>query len=147
MVKLSEAERSQFYTEVAAATSPRTAEILVHEVLEVQWDDLVTKSDLRGDLADLRGEFTTLKGEFADLRGEFAELKGEFGDLRGEFAVLKGEVADLRTEMRTGFAEVHTRFAQVDAKMEQRFHRQLVWLISAIASVAAFQTTLVLALH
>ena len=137
MAKPSEAERSQFYTEVAAATSPRTAEILVHEVLEVQWDDLVNKSDLRGDVAglrgeftDLRGEFSVLKGEFADLRGEFSVLKGEFADLRGEFADLRGEFSDLRSDVQVGFANV-------DAKLEKQFRQLLLWLMSTIIAVAA----------
>lgn len=146
MADVSETERAQFSTEVAAATSPKTAELLVREVLKVQWDDLVTKSDLRGEVAgqrgefaDLRGEFAGLRGEFADLRTEFAVLEGEFADLRGAFSVLKSDFADLRDEMRTGFADIR-------ADQDRRFQRQLVWLISAIASVAAFQTTLFLAL-
>lgn len=66
MTELSEADRSRFYTEVAAALSPESAEILMHEVLEVHWEDLVTKADL----ADLRGEFAGLKGDYGDLRSE-----------------------------------------------------------------------------
>lgn len=56
MTKLSEAERTQLYTEIAAATSSRTAEILMHEMLDVRWDDVATKVDLAAAETSLRSD-------------------------------------------------------------------------------------------
>jgi len=157
MANLSETARSRIYTELASATSPESAEIFMHEVLDVHWEDLATKTDLAalgGNFTGLRGEFAELKGDFADLRGEFADLKGEFAELRGEFADLKADVADLRSEMRVGFAQVNTRFAHVDsrmdigfarldAKLERQLRVQLVWLIATLCTLGG----LIIAVH
>ncbi len=129
MTNLSESERSQFYTELATATSPNTAEILVQRTLDVRWDELATKPDV----AVLRGEFSLLKGDFAELKGEFAELRSD--------------VAEIRSEMRVGFARVDARFTQVDArvetgfavmnaKLERQLRLQLVWLIATLVAIA-----------
>ncbi len=126
MANLSETDRSQIYTEVAAATSPKTAEILMREVLDVQWEDLVTKADYRP--------------EFAGLRGEFADLRGEFAELRGEFTELKGEVADLRSEMHVGFAPQN-------ANLERQFRIQSNRMLGSMIALFSLLGGLVLAVH
>ncbi len=126
MTNLSETDRSQIYTELAAATSPKTAEILMREVLDVHWEDLVTKADYRP--------------EFAGLRGEFAELRSEFAELRSEFAELKGEVAELRSDMRVGFAEMN-------AHLERQFRIQSNRMIALMIALFSLLGGLVLAVH
>lgn len=78
MANLTEQDRSRLYTELSTATSPHTAEILMHEVLEVHWVDLATKS------------------EFADLRAE----------TRVGFAKVDVRFAKLDAKVDTGFAQL-----------------------------------------
>ena len=143
MTNLSEADRAQFYTELAAATSPKTAEVLMHEVLDVHREDLVTKSDL----AILEGKFAGLQGEFAGLQGQFAGLQGEFAGLRGEFSVLKSDVAELRSEVRIGFARVDARFAQQEATIAQQFHVNFTRTFTLMIALFSLLGGLVIATH
>jgi hypothetical protein len=121
MANLSETDRSQIYTELATATSPNTAEILMHEVLDERWEDLATKTDL----AELRGELTELKGEFADLRSE----------MRVGFAQVDARFAQVGSRMDTGFA-------RLDAKLEHQLHMQLIWLMGSLLTMIGFFITI-----
>jgi len=46
MTKLSETDRSQVCNELAEATGPMTAEVMMRQVIDAPWHDLVTKRDL-----------------------------------------------------------------------------------------------------
>ena len=66
----------------AASADPALAEAFVRVVQrggEADLAQLVTKTDLRAEVADLRGEMTELRGELrtaaADLKGEIARSK------------------------------------------------------------------------
>jgi hypothetical protein len=84
MAKLTETERSRLYTELSTATSPHAAEILMHEVLDIHWEDLATKS------------------EFADLRSE-----AHVG-----FAKVDARFAKLDAKVDTGFAQLDAKLEQ-----------------------------------
>jgi hypothetical protein len=71
MTELSETDPSQIYTELAAATSPKTAEILMHETLDVSWEDIANKADVTATKNDLVSEIAEFRAEtrvgFADM--------------------------------------------------------------------------------
>jgi hypothetical protein len=71
--------------------SPESASFLVHDRPPGGWESLVTRDQLRAEMADLR---TGLRGEIADLRTETRE---EFGKVRAEISAL---AAELRKEMQ-----------------------------------------------
>ncbi len=64
MANPSETDRSQIYTELAAATSPKSAEILMHEVLDVRWDDIATKSEIADVRSEMRVGFAQQNASF-----------------------------------------------------------------------------------
>lgn len=75
---------------------------LLRETQEAGLAQLVTKAELRAELAELR----------AELRAEMAELRTE----------LRAEMAELRMELRTGLADTRGEIARAQ-------NRLLIWLL------------------
>lgn len=61
------------------------------EVIQINFKELVTKEDLRRDIAELR---TELKRDIAELR---TELKHDIAETKSE---IKRDIADIRGEMK-----------------------------------------------
>lgn len=71
MTKLSAAEKSQTYNELAQVTSPATAEAIMQSAIDVPWDTLVTKDHLDSRLAQIDAKVDT---RFAQVDARFAEM-------------------------------------------------------------------------
>lgn len=81
MTKLSAADRSQIYTELTDATSPRTAEALMQNMVEAPWDNLVTKDHLDARFAQVDVRFAQIDVRFAEVDARFAQVDARFAEL------------------------------------------------------------------
>ncbi len=97
---LSQKHRSVLYDHFAPLVGDDAAEALMAEFPATEGDQLVTRDDLRAELAEVRTEIagveSRLRADFADLRVEFADLRGE---VRTEMAAFRGDLADLRSDL------------------------------------------------
>ena len=82
-------------------------------------DEPVTKEFVRAEIADVRAEMADVRAEIEALRGE---LHTEVGTLRGE----------LHTEVGTLRGELHTGIAQLEARINDRFREQTMWMAGAM---------------
>jgi hypothetical protein len=76
-----ERARHELYQQLERVVGKEATDTLMSYLPPVGWADVVTKHDLRGEMAALRGEMAELRGEMAELRGE---MRGEIGNLRAE---------------------------------------------------------------
>jgi hypothetical protein len=67
MTNLSASNRSQIYTELAAATSPKTAEALMQSAIDTPWDKLVTTDHLDARFAQVDARFAQVDTRFAQV--------------------------------------------------------------------------------
>lgn len=58
---LTPSQRSQVYNELAEATSPMTAEVIVQSVVDVPWDSLVTTDHLDARIGQIDARFAQLE--------------------------------------------------------------------------------------
>ena len=98
----SAADRSQIYTELTEATSPRTAEVIMQTIVDAPWDSVVTKNHLDATVATL-----VTKDH------------------------LDATVATLVTKDHLD-AQLETMEARIDAKFERTMRTQMIWLMSTI---------------
>ncbi len=71
----------------------RLADALMEALPPIEYSELATKQDLLLTKAELRADMAELKSE---IKGETGELKDKVGGLRTE---LKSDIADVRSEM------------------------------------------------
>jgi hypothetical protein len=68
----------------------RLAAIAMEAIPPLNYEQFVTKDDLRATGSELRGDMALLRGEMAEARGEVSQLRGdmsvEFGRVRSEAA-------------------------------------------------------------
>lgn len=122
MAKLSAAERSQTYNELAEATSPTTAGVIMQNVVDVQWDDLVTKDHLDARVAQVDVRFAQVDVRFARLE---AKVDARFSETD---------------------AKVDARFSEMNAKFERSMRSNTFRILTTmfafngalVAAMAAF---------
>lgn len=130
---LSEKHRSSIYRNLTELLGEEEAAALLSQFPTRDLDEPVTKEFVRAELAVLRGEIHELRGE----------LHSEVSGLRGE---LHSEVAGLRGELHTGLAGVRVEIAGLEARMNERFRQQTMWMAGTMLtgiSVAAAVSALV----
>jgi hypothetical protein len=102
-VTLTAKHRSSLYRSLSPLVGDEEAEALLAQFPGREGDELVTKDFLR------------------------AELRGEVGSLRAE---LGGEIGSLRSGLGGEFAGLRTEIAQLEARMNDKFRQQTIWMSS-----------------
>ncbi len=70
------------------------------ELKEELAKELVTKADLREEVAKLRQEIARLDSQIAELRGEIGDLRGEIGGVKGQIAEVNARLSKLETYIK-----------------------------------------------
>lgn len=69
-MSVSEYQRHQLFQWFEESMGPERAATMMEVLPTVDWTQVATKSDLRGEMGELRGEMGELRGEMGELRGE-----------------------------------------------------------------------------
>lgn len=126
MTNLSAADRSQIYTELAEATSPMTAEAIMHRTVDVSWQQLVTKDHLDTALAQATDRLE------ARLEARFdARLDARLGQATANLVTTEQLDAKLDARLTSATANLVTT-DQLKATIEGALRRQTIWYISTL---------------
>lgn len=117
---LSTRHRSSIFQTLSPILGEEEAEAMLSQFPARDLDEPVTKEFVRAELADTRAE---LRAEIADTRAE----------LRAEIADLRTEVSDLRGEVRSEIGLVRAEIAQLEARINDRFREQTMWMAGTMA--------------
>lgn len=138
---ITDAQRHRLHQRLEETLGTDEANTLMEHLPPVGWADVATRRDV--DAAELLTR-TELRREMADLGGELrremADLRGE---LRGEMADLRGEMVELRGEMRAEMAGLR---GDLTAEMHRGFRQQTLALTSIMFAMLGAYTALVAAL-
>ena len=106
---LSTRHRSSIFQTLSPILGEEEAEAMLSQFPARDLDEPVTKEFVRAELADTR----------AELRAEIADVRAEVGELRGE---LRSEIGQVRAEI-----------AQLEARINDRFREQTMWMAGTMA--------------
>jgi hypothetical protein len=118
-VALSTRHRSSIFQSLSPLIGEEETEAMLSQFPARDLDEPVTKEFVRAEIADVRAEMADVRAEIEALRGE---LHTEVGTLRGE----------LHTEVGTLRGELHTGIAQLEARINDRFREQTMWMAGAM---------------
>ena len=128
---LSTRHRSSIFQTLSPILGEEEAEAMLSQFPARDLDEPVTKEFVRAELADTRAE---LRAELADTRAELrAEIADTRAELRAEIADLRTEVSDLRGEVRSEIGLVRAEIAQLEARINDRFREQTMWMAGTMA--------------
>ena len=97
--------RHHLFRTLESVLGDEDAATLMDHLPEGGWDEVATKSDLRGLGSELRSEMTELRSE---LKTDIAELRSE----------LKTDIAEVRSELKTDIAELRTSMGGLVTKAD-----------------------------
>jgi chromosome segregation ATPase len=132
-VALSTRHRSSIFQALSPIIGEEEAEAMLSQFPARDLDEPVTKEFVRAEIAGVRAEIADLRGELhteiAGVRAEIADLRGE---LHTEIAGVRAEIADLRGELHTEIAGVRAEIAHLEARINDRFREQTMWMAGAM---------------
>ena len=124
---LSTRHRSSIFQTLSPILGEEEAEAMLSQFPARDLDEPVTKEFVRAELADTRAE---RRAEIADVRAEVGGLRAE---LRAEIADVRAEVGELRGELRSEIGQVRAEIAQLEARINDRFREQTMWMAGTMA--------------
>jgi hypothetical protein len=125
-VALNTRHRSSIFQALSPIIGEEEADAMLSQFPARDLDEPVTKEFVRAEIGDVRAEIAGLRGE---LHTEIGDVRAEIADLRGE---LHTEITTVRAELHTEIAGVRAEIAHLEARINDRFREQTMWMAGAM---------------
>jgi hypothetical protein len=157
-VALTTKHRSSLYRTLTPIIGEEEVEALLSQFPARELDEPVTKEFVQAEIAQVRTEIAEFRAEVAaefgavraemaaefgavraEMAAEHGSVRAEFGSVRAEFGAVRAEMAaehgSVRAELgsvRAEFGSLRAEMAQLEARINDRFREQTMWLAGAM---------------